>query len=173
MSQTKTIRAGTHSHGGYPKALNQTGLPADIAPLRPSEIRIRIKAASINPVDAQLMAFPLFSYLSNFIMPTLKGVGEDFSGVVDESGKISGFKAGDEVFGIIYFLPGWTLQETIKIDTASKDSVVLPKPDEWSFVQAAALPLVWLTAMSTIARAEPFVSNGKIAVLGGSSSSCM
>jgi len=156
------MKAWTHTYGGYPKALNQTGLPSDIAPLKPSEIRIRTQAASINPVDAQLMAFPLLPYLPNFIMPTHKGVGEDFSGVVEEAGKNSGFKAGDEVFGIVYFLPGGTLQETIRIDTISKESVVLVKPAGWSFVQAAAVPLVWLTAQSTIAQAGSYVKNGKI-----------
>lgn len=169
MSQE--IKAWTYTHGGYPKALQQTRLPADVGPLKPLELRVRVKAASINPVDAQLMGFPLWPYLPSFVIPTHKGVGEDFSGVVEEAGKDSGFKPGAEVFGIAPFTPGGTLQETIRINI--KDSVVLPKPADWSWEQAGALPLVWITAQTTIAQAEPFVKNGRIAVLGGSSSSGM
>lgn len=57
-------------------------------------------------------------------------MGEDFSGIVEEAGTNSGFKSGDEVFGIIPFIPGGTLQETIRIDTNA--SVVVRKPTDWS-----------------------------------------
>lgn len=117
------------------------------------------------------MGFPLWPYIPNSVVPTNKGVGEDFSGVVHEAGKDSGFKTGDQVFGITAFIPGGTLQESIRIDT--KKSVVLPKPTDWSWEEAAALPLVWITARTTIAEIDPYVKNGKVAVLGGGSSSGM
>lgn len=167
------IRAWTYTHGGFPEALQQTILPADAAPLAPSEIRVRAKAASINPVDIQLMGFPLWSYLPDFLVPTHKGVAEDFSGVVDDAGNASGFNIGDEVFGIVPFIPGGTLQQTVRIDT--KVSVVVAKPADWSWQQAAALPLVWLTAQTLIAEVAPYVtqSKGSVAVLGGSSATGM
>jgi reticulon-4-interacting protein 1, mitochondrial len=169
MSQE--VKAWTFTHGGYPKALHQSSLPLDSLPLRPLEIRVRVKAASINPVDAQLMGFPLWPYIPGSLIPPHKGVGEDFSGVVEDAGDKSGFKPGDEVLGIAPFLPGGTLQESIRIDV--KDSVVVRKPTDWSWEQSAALPLVWITAETIIAEVEPYVKNGKIAVLGGSSSSGM
>ncbi|KAI1370680.1 alcohol dehydrogenase [Hypoxylon crocopeplum] len=162
------MKAWTFTHGGYPKALQLSDLPSDVRPLKPSEIRVRTKAASINPVDVQLVSYPLLPYLPNFIIPSHKGVGEDFSGVVEAAGSSSGFKPGDEAFGIIPFIPGGTLQEEIQIDT--KASVVALKPTDWSWEQAAALPLVWLTARTTIAQVESHVKNGKVAILGGSSS---
>lgn len=115
-----------------------------------------------------MMGFPLWRYLPGFFVPSHKGVGEDFSGIVTEAGSNTGFKPGDEVFGIGPFLPGGTLQEAIKLDT--KHSVVVPKPPDWSWEQAAAIPLVWITAQTTIDLVAPYVQNGKIAVLGGSSS---
>lgn len=166
------INAWTFTHGGYPKALQQSTLPPDTKPLGPSEIRVRTHAASINPVDAQLMGFPPWSYLPSFVIPSHKGVAEDFSGVVQEAGPESGFRPGDEVLGICPFLPGGTLQETIRLDT-KKGSVVVPKPADWSWEQAAALPLVWLTARTVIAEAEGHVKNGRVAVLGGSSATGM
>lgn len=184
----REVKAWTFTHGGFPKALQQTVLPADVKPLLPFEIRVQAKAASINPVDTQLMGFPLWPYLPSFLLPAHKGVAEDFSGVVEEAGTAAGFQAGDEVFGIVPFLPGGTLQQTIRIDT--RVSVVVPKPNGWSWEQAAALPLVWLTAQTMIAEVAPFVpttdsttttggnptgtnSGGRVVVLGGSSATGM
>lgn len=166
------INAWTFTHGGYPKALQQSALPSDNEPLKPSEIRVKTYAASINPVDAQLMGFPLWPYLPSFVMPSQKGVGEDFSGTVQEAGPDSGFKPGDQVMGITPFLPGGTLQKLVRLDT-KKGSVVIPKPADWSWEQAAALPLVWLTARTVIAEVERYVVNGRVAVLGGSSATGM
>ncbi|KAK9774154.1 putative Enoyl reductase (ER) domain-containing protein [Seiridium cardinale] len=167
----REIKAWTWTHGGFPKALQKIVLPADKEPLKPLELRVRVKAASINPVDAQLMGFPLLPYIPGFVLPTHKGLAEDFSGVVEEAGKDSGFKVGDEVFGIVYFVPGGTLQEGIKIDI--KTSVVLPKPADWSWEQAGALPLVWLTAQTMIHLVDSYVKNKKVVVLGGSSGTGM
>ncbi|KAI2603217.1 alcohol dehydrogenase [Hypoxylon fragiforme] len=119
------------------------------------------------------MSYPILPHLPTCILPLHKGVGEDFSGiVVGAGGAGSAFKPGDEVFGIVPYLPGGTLQETIRIDTSrSSGAVVLPKPADWSWEQAAAVPLVWLTAQTTIARVESHVQtkNGRVMVLGGSS----
>ncbi|KAH9887536.1 NAD(P)-binding protein [Xylariomycetidae sp. FL2044] len=177
----RQIKAWTYTHGGYPQALEESTIPVDPAPLKPTELRVQTKAVSVNPVDAQLMGFPLWAYLPRFVVAPRKGVGEDFSGVVLEAGAAAGFRAGDAVFGITPFLPGGTFQEEIRIDTAHRESVVLAKPDGWTWERAAALPLVWLTAQTTIAEAAPFVKKkkedeeegGKVAVLGGSSASGM
>ncbi|KAK8079756.1 hypothetical protein PG997_007574 [Apiospora hydei] len=164
-------------------ASKKTTIPSYQSPPKPDQLRIRIKAASLNPVDAQLMGNPLWPYLPAALVRAHKGVGEDFSGVVEEAGMSSGFQAGDEVFGIAPFLPEGTLQEVIQLDvsgsssSASASAVVLPKPADWSWEQAAAVPLVWITAQTCIAKAAPWVpangnghGNGKIAILGGSSS---
>ncbi|KPM40539.1 hypothetical protein AK830_g6024 [Neonectria ditissima] len=166
------MKAWTFTHGGYPQALQESDLPVDNSPLRPTEVRVRTKAASINPIDAQLMGFPLLKSLPSFLLPAHRGVGEDFSGIVEEAGSKSGFQPGDDVFGIVYFFPSGSLRETITVDTNSPGaSVVLRKPADWSFEEAAAVPLVWLTAETCIAAVEPYVKTSKkLAVLGGSSS---
>ncbi|KAF7531381.1 hypothetical protein G7054_g8910 [Neopestalotiopsis clavispora] len=165
------MKAWTFSYGGYPQALHETDLPDDKSPLRPTEVRIKVKAASLNPVDAQLMGNPLLGYIPNFLLQEHKCVGEDFSSIVEEAGASSGYTAGDEVFGIVYFFPSGSLSEKITVDTNSPGkAIVLPKPIDWSFEEAAALPLVWLTAQTTIAAVEPYIQTNKLAVLGGSSS---
>ncbi len=77
-----------------------------------------------------MMGFPLWGYMPNSIVPSRKGLGEDFAGVVEEAGSATGFQPGAEVFGIIPFVPRGTLQTSIRIST--KDSVVLAKPADWS-----------------------------------------
>jgi NADPH:quinone reductase-like Zn-dependent oxidoreductase len=172
------MQAWTFTHGGFPKALHRIDMPIDAEPLKSNEIRVRAKAASINPVDAQLMGFPLWPYIPNFVVPANKGVGEDFAGIVEEAGAASSFKQGQEVLGICPFVPGGVLQEVLRLNTTT--SVVVPKPADWSWEQAAALPLVWITARTAIAAVERFVAShakdgkdGKLVVLGGSSSSGM
>jgi len=161
------MKAWIYDHQGYPKALKTSTLPTPQAPGL-TEIQVRVKAAAINPVDTQLMNIPLWPYLPTALVAAEKGIAEDFSGVVEAAGPESGYKAGDEVFGISMAITTGTLQEIAVIDT--KTAVVVPKPSDWSWEQAAALPLVWLTARTTIAAVKPYVKNKKIAVLGGSSS---
>jgi NADPH:quinone reductase-like Zn-dependent oxidoreductase len=165
-----TFKAYTYTTPGFPKCLTQTNVP-HAQDLSPTEIQVQVKAASLNPVDVQLMNFPLWSLpLCNGI----KGIGTDFSGTVLRAGAASNFAVGDEVFGF-RMAPGTlgTVAEIFTIDT--KACPVLLKPKEWTWAQSAALPLVWLTAMTCIAYAEPWIGDEKrkVAVLGGSSATGM
>lgn len=167
------INAWTYGSEGYPSALRVSKIKVDQSPLRPTEIVVRVKAAALNPVDIQLMNHPLLPRVPEFFVP-VKGVGEDFAGIVEQAGPDSGFKPGDEVFGVIFPFPNGTLQETLRIDTAKTNNAVVLKPHDWSWEQAAALPLAWSTSRTTIASVEPWVGDeGKVAILGGSSAAGM
>jgi NADPH:quinone reductase-like Zn-dependent oxidoreductase len=165
-----SFKAYTYTTPGYPDCIQQSSLPV-LETLSPTEIQVRVHAAALNPVDIQLMNVALFSlpYLNG-----VKGIGGDFSGTVLKAGSESNFREGDEVFGLM-FTPGklGTVAEIATVDT--KTCIVLGKPKEWSWIQSAALPLVWLTARTCIAHAEPYVGDTKksIAVLGGSSATGM
>ena len=107
-----------------------------------------------------------------------KGIAKDFSGIVLSAGADSGFQPGDEVFGLFMSSTHGTLAEAAVIDTSSKagEAVVLKKPASWSWNEAASLPLVWLTARTSIACVEEYVEKGerkKVVVLGGSSATGM
>lgn len=164
-----SYKAWTYTTPGYPECLSLTEQPLP-EQLKPTEIQVRIKTAALNPVDIQLMNVPLWSlpYLNN-----PKGVGCDFSGVVLKSGPSSGFQEGDEVFGLHMSQgkPG-TVAEVLVVDASAMP--VLKKPKDWSWDQAAAVPLVWLTARTCIACVEPWMKDSKtVAVLGGSSATGM
>ncbi|PNS17541.1 Zinc-type alcohol dehydrogenase-like protein [Sphaceloma murrayae] len=167
------VKAWTFSHEGYPKALKPSSLPVKDT-LSPTELRVKVKAAAINPVDIQLMNLPLWPYLPSFLAAPTHGVAEDFSGVVEAAGEDSGFKPGDEIFGMVPILSTGTLQSTIVISASA--AALAPKPRHWSHSQAAALPLVYLTARTVIAATQPYLSSTRtprVAVLGGSSATGM
>ncbi|KAF2432379.1 NAD(P)-binding protein [Tothia fuscella] len=162
------FKAWTYTTPGYPQCLSQTTLSLPEI-LSTTELLVQVEAAAVNPVDIQLMNVPLWSlpYL-NYV----KGVGCDFAGTVLKAGEESSFSVGDEVFGLI-MAPGiGTVGEIAIVDT--KSCVVLKKPQDWSWVQAAALPLVWLTAWTCIASVESYIGETKtVAILGGSSATGM
>ncbi|GMK57873.1 hypothetical protein CspeluHIS016_0407070 [Cutaneotrichosporon spelunceum] len=71
-------------------------------------------------------------------------LGVEFAGTVTELGEgATKFKVGDEVFGLAF---GGAYAEYI----TSPESMLLPKPKELSWVEAAALPENWMTAYQAL-----------------------
>lgn len=82
------------------------------------------------------------------------------------------------MFGLYLSMNRGTLSEVAVIDVSptAGEAVVLKKPKEWSWNEAASLPLVWLTARTTIGGVESYVAKAagkKLVVLGGSSATGM
>jgi NADPH:quinone reductase-like Zn-dependent oxidoreductase len=169
-------RAWTYTGGGYPAGLKSTVVEVP----RGCELKglwstphmlVNIQACALNPVDIQMInllssLIPLKSYQSE------KGVACDFSATVSAGGR-TGFMKGDEIFGMTlkpYKYGGGALAEMAELDMSN--TVAVKKPAEWSWQQAAAIPLVWLTARTCIANVEDYVEQApgkRLAVLGGSS----
>lgn len=101
----------------------------------PGQIRIRVKAAGINFAD--LMA-RVGLYPDAPKIPCV--VGYEVSGVVDAVGEgVTGFATGDRVLGMPRF-GGYT--DTLVVPTEQAFRI----PDAMTFEQAAAMPVVYLTA---------------------------
>src|SRR6185437_1206159 len=99
------------------------------------QVRIRVKAAGINFAD--LMA-RVGLYPDAPKIPCV--VGYEVAGVVDQVGQgVSGFAEGDRVFGMPRF-GGYT--DTLVIGAEQ----VFKMPEAMSFEEAAAFPVVYLTA---------------------------
>lgn len=104
----------------------------------PGEIRVRVAATSVNPVDWKYRA----GMLRDYIPADLPAIpGRDAAGTVDEVGEgVTGVAVGDAVFGLAY------------IFGASAEHVVLtawaPIPATWSPEQAAGAGLAIATAVS-------------------------
>src|SRR6266851_2809433 len=64
----------------------------------PGEVRVRVSAAALNPVDWKLAASAEIAQRFGVTLPA--GFGSDFAGVVDEVGDgVTGFALGDRVYG--------------------------------------------------------------------------
>jgi NADPH:quinone reductase-like Zn-dependent oxidoreductase len=108
------------------------------------EVLIQVYAAGVNPVDWKIRE----GYLKNFLHHTLPlTLGWDVSGVVTEVGsQVSQFQVGDEV----YSRPNIERDGAYAEFIAVKASEVALKPKSIDHLQAAAVPLVALTAWQSL-----------------------
>jgi len=110
------------------------------------EVLVRVRAAALNPKDS-FVRKGRFRLVSGRTFP--KRVGADFAGEVVEVGaSVSGIEVGDRVFGM---LEEWTYRRgTVAEYVAPRASEVARMPRLLSFEEAAALPLVSLTALQAL-----------------------
>lgn len=125
--------------------------PADVPQpvVKTGHVLVRVAATSVNTVDTMIRAMGKDLPLS----PDLPAVlGMDFAGTVDAVGDgVSGFKVGDEVYGCaggLADLPG-ALAQSMLADAR----LIAHKPKTVSMREAAALPLVGITAFEGLQRA--------------------
>ena len=125
------------------------------------EILISIKATSINPIDNKLLRHELG------FNPELPGILHgDVAGIVSATGPgVRKFKVGDEVYGCVGGFVGTpgTLAEFVPAD----ESLVAHKPKSLSFSEAAALPLVVLTAWESLIDSADIQPGEHVLVHGG------
>lgn len=119
-----------------------------------NEVLIRVKAISINPADTYIRKEKQLDYVFNGERPRI--LGWDISGIITKTGtKVTGFKPGDEVFGLINY-PGHDHPGHAKgyaeYLTASVSDIVL-KPANISHDTAAAATLAALTAWQPLSKA--------------------
>jgi len=119
------------------------------APMPTGEIIVKVKAASINPLDWKIWEGEM-KLMSGRKFP--KAVGIDFSGIVEQgNGK---FKKGDEVFGITNIFKGSALAEYVAVNATD----IALKPAALSFEEAAGLPVVGSSALQifdTLVKLQP------------------
>jgi NADPH:quinone reductase-like Zn-dependent oxidoreductase len=112
-------------------------------PFGSNEVRVRVRATSINPIDWKLRSG---AARSRFPLKLPAILGRDLAGeVVDLGAEVKNFKKGDRVMAL-------TNATYAEFTTVSADIVALI-PGGLSFEQAAALPLVLTTGSQLIERA--------------------
>jgi NADPH:quinone reductase len=136
------MRAAVMTAIGGPEVLQLVDLP-DPEVAKDHDVLVRLQAAGINPVDYKLRA-------NGTIGGSLPAVlGWDGSGVVEDVGPaVTRVRPGDEVYfcdGGFGPTPG-TYQELKVID----EHYLAHKPKRLSFAEAAAAPLVTITAWEAI-----------------------
>lgn len=114
----------------------------------PTEVRVRVAAAGVNPVD--------WKTRSGAGMAAVLGappvvLGWDVSGVVDAVGRgVTRFAVGDPVFGMPWF-PRQAGAYAEYVTAPSRQFAA--RPDELDEIAAAALPLAGLTAWQALVEA--------------------
>ncbi|MBD8080762.1 NADP-dependent oxidoreductase [Cellulosimicrobium arenosum] len=145
------MRAITYSRYGGPEVLEPTDLPDP--KVGPDSVLVRVRAASVNPVDWKVRAGYL-DPLMDAVFPVTPGW--DVAGVVERVGlDTPELQVGDEVFGYVRkdVLGGSVAGGTFAELVAAPVRTLARKPSAWSFEEAAAVPLAGLTAYQTIRRA--------------------
>ncbi|GAA6614313.1 zinc-dependent alcohol dehydrogenase family protein [Scytonema sp. NUACC26] len=137
---------------GNAEVLQLQQVPNPSVPLGETELLIRLQAAGINPIDTKLRKRGTF-YPDK--MPAILGC--DGAGIVEAVGAaVQRFRIGDEVFFCNGGLGGH--QGNYAEYTTVDERFVARKPASLSFVEAAAAPLVLITAWEALyerGRLEP------------------
>ncbi len=126
----------------------------------PDEIRVRVAAAGLNPMDWMLSSMPDIAAMFDIKLPS--GFGHDFAGTIDEVGpNVKGFHSGDRVFGGAV---GRAVADYIVVNVPSREPLQ-HTPSDISDVIASALPIAGLTADAALSVIG--VKSGDTVLIGG------
>jgi NADPH:quinone reductase-like Zn-dependent oxidoreductase len=147
--------------------LSSHGSPFRIGPIsRPKaeqgQVLVRIKASAVNPLDLKIHDGDAAH--ARHPLPAILGI--DLAGVVESVGPgVTGFRRSDEVFGMTGGVGG--LQGSLA-EFASVDADLLaPKPANLTMREAAAVPLIFITAWEGLVDRADVRSGQTVLIQGG------
>jgi NADPH:quinone reductase-like Zn-dependent oxidoreductase len=112
-----------------------------VAPLTGKQVLVKIAASGINPLDTKIRR----AIAPHARQPLPAVLGLDMAGVVEDAGPdVTEFKLQDEVYGMVGGVGG--LQGTLAEFIVADSELLALKPRSLSMRQAAAMPLVLITA---------------------------
>lgn len=138
--------------------LKAAGEPLSLAEIAkpepaPGQVLVRIHASGVNPLDLKIAA----GKAEHARMPLPAVLGIDMAGVVESVGAgVTGFAPGDAVFGMAGGVGG--VQGSLAEYAAVDADLLAHAPRSISLREAAALPLVFITAWEGLvdrARVQP------------------
>ncbi|MFD7874904.1 zinc-dependent alcohol dehydrogenase family protein [Streptomyces sp. NPDC059766] len=128
----------------------------------PGQVLVKVRASGVNPLDGKIRAGKAAHAKST--LPAVLGL--DLAGVVEEAGPgVDGFAPGDEVFGMtggVGDLQG-SLAEYAAVDVR----LLARKPASLTMREAAALPLVFITAWEGLVDRAQVRAGQKVLIHGG------
>lgn len=132
----------------------------------PTQLCVRVNAASVNPVDWKIRRGELKIMTGNRFP---RAMGNDFAGTIESVGsRVSGYRVGDAVFGVVPLKAAGAFAELLVTDA----SLVAQKPEALSFVDAACLPTagtaawIGLVEKSKVSRGQTVFINGCMGNVG-------
>ncbi|MEU9382998.1 zinc-dependent alcohol dehydrogenase family protein [Streptomyces sp. NPDC048279] len=152
------MRAVVLQEFGTPLILSEVEMPT----AGPGQVLVKVEASGVNPLDTKIRAGKAAHAKS--ALPAVLGM--DLAGVVEEVGAgVTDFAPGDEVYGMTGGVGG--LQGSLA-EYASVDARLLArKPASLTMREAAALPLVFITAWEGLVDRARVHPAQKVLIHGG------
>src|SRR5438309_1606115 len=153
------MKAIVYEHYGSPDVLAcqeiEKPAPGD------DEVLIKVRAASINPLDRHIMrGRPLLVRIAFGLRKPKIRPGRDVAGQVEAVGrKVTQFKPGDEVFG--------ACSGALAEYACARESALVTKPNNMTFEQAASVPVAALTALQGLRDKGKIRPGQKVLINGG------
>lgn len=126
------------------------------------QVLVRIKASGVNPLDLKIRA----GQAAHARQPLPAVLGLDLAGVIDSLGEgVQGWAPGDEVYALATGIGGvqGSLAEFAVVDA----QLLARKPGNLSMREAAALPLVLITAWEGLVDRARVSAGQKVLIQGG------
>jgi NADPH:quinone reductase-like Zn-dependent oxidoreductase len=145
--------------------------------VRDDQVLVRVCATSLNPADWHLMrGLPYLVRLINGLRKPSKAtvLGGDVAGQVEAVGKnVTRFSPGDEVFGRTRAAIRPDRRDAVATGGCAEyacviEDVLVPKPANLTFEQAAAVPLAALTALQALRDKGDLQPGQKVLINGAS-----
>lgn len=125
-------------------------------------VLVRIKASGVNPLDTKIRA----GSAEHAKHPLPAVLGMDLAGTIEAVGAgVTEFSVGDDVYGFTGGIGG--LQGSLAEYAAVDARLIARKPDNLTMREAAALPLVFITAWEGLVDRANVRSGQKVLVHGG------
>lgn len=158
---TEPVRAVGLSAFGEPEVL--AAVERDVPALAPTDVRIRVRAAAVNPTDLVLRAGARAQSLAPFPPPYVPGM--DAAGTVEAVGDaVTRLAPGDRVMAVVLpWRPGGGAQTAVLV---APEASVARVPPSVSIEEAATLPMNGLTAIEALDMID-VPAGGTLAITGG------
>jgi NADPH:quinone reductase-like Zn-dependent oxidoreductase len=154
----KTMQAVVLNAAAAPLTNQQIARPIAAA----GQVLVRVIASGVNPLDTKIAAGKADH--AQVQLPAVLGI--DIAGIVDSVGDgVEGFAAGDRVYGMTGGIGG--VQGSLAQYAAVDASLLARMPSNLAMREAAALPLIFITAWEGLVDRARVGAGMKVLVHGG------
>jgi NADPH:quinone reductase-like Zn-dependent oxidoreductase len=153
------MKAAVYTRYGPPEVVQIADVEKPVP--EDNEVLIKVRAASLNPLDWHFMRGTPYAVriIAGLRKPKFPGLGVDVAGQVQALGaKVSQFKLGDEVFG--------SCKGAFAEYVCASESVLVMKPANVTFEQAASVPVAAYTALQGLRDKGNIQAGQKVLVNG-------
>ena len=148
-----------HEYGG-PEVLKYEDAPKPEP--KENEMLVRVIAAGVNPVDGMIRS-GTFAKNKKLTSPMI--IGGDIAGIVEETdSEITKFKTGDPIYAYLSLKNNGGYAEY----AVAHENESAAKPKSISYVDAAAVPIVALTAWQALVDSAKLSAGQSVLIHGGS-----